>query len=108
MNEQTMDARARARATWSAGHWDEVSKMLPPAGARVLELAGVETGMDVIDVGCGSGGTVAIPAASIGARVLGVDIAPEHFDDARRRAQEAGVSVEWLEGPASELPVADA
>src|SRR3954453_1871220 len=42
-HERTDDGRtARARATWSAGHWDEVSKMLPPAGARVLELAGVE------------------------------------------------------------------
>src|SRR5438270_482124 len=98
------ETSARARATWSAGNWDEVSKMLPAAGARVLELAGVAAGMDVIDVGCGSGGTVAIPAAAIGARVVGVDVAPEHFDDARRRAAEAGVSVEWLEGPAAELP----
>jgi SAM-dependent methyltransferase len=92
---------------WSAGNWDEVSKFLPPAGARVIELAGVEPGMDVVDVGCGSGGTVAIPAAQRGATVVGVDVAPEHFEHALRRAAEAGVEVEWIEGDAADLPLED-
>ncbi|MDX6666073.1 MAG: hypothetical protein QOG68_2279, partial [Solirubrobacteraceae bacterium] len=95
------EASERARATWSAGHWDEVSKLLPPAGQRVLALAGVEAGMDVLDVGCGSGGKIAIPAAQRGAKVVGVDVTPELFVDARRRAGEAGVDVEWVEGDAA-------
>lgn len=103
-----MEQRARSRAVWAAGNWDEVSKMLPPAGEVVLDLAGVESGMDVIDVGCGSGGTVAIPAALRGARVVGVDVAPEHFEAAMRRAAEAGVEVNWMEGDAAALPVEDA
>jgi SAM-dependent methyltransferase len=107
MSEQVTEARARARATWSAGHWDEVSKLLPAAGEVVLDLAGVQAGMDVVDVGCGSGGTVAIPAALRGARVTGVDVTPELFDDARRRASEAGVEVEWVEGDAAALPLDD-
>ncbi|MDX6663849.1 MAG: hypothetical protein QOG68_55, partial [Solirubrobacteraceae bacterium] len=75
---------------------------------RVLALAGVEAGMDVVDVGCGSGGTIAIPAAQRGAKVVGVDVTPELFEDARRRAGEAGVEVEWVEGDAAALPLADA
>ena len=105
--EERAQARARARAVWSAGHWDEISTMLPPAGERVLEIAGVVAGMDVIDVGCGSGGTIAIPAAQRGARVVGVDVTPELFGDALRRAAEAGVEVDWLEGDAADLPLPD-
>lgn len=107
MSDQTAEARARARATWAAGNWDEVSKLLPPAGQRVLDIAGVEAGMDVVDVGCGSGGTVAIPAAQRGARVVGVDVTPELFAAAQRRAGEAGVEVDWVEGDASALPLPD-
>jgi SAM-dependent methyltransferase len=64
--------------------------------------------MDVLDVGTGSGGTIAIPAAQRGARVVGSDITPELFEHARRRAAEAGVEVEWVEADALDLPFADA
>jgi SAM-dependent methyltransferase len=98
----------RSRKVWAAGNWDEVSKLLPPTGEVVLDHAGVESGMDVLDVGCGSGGTIAIPAALRGANVTGADVTPEHFDDARRRAAEAGVEVEWVEADAADMPFADA
>jgi SAM-dependent methyltransferase len=62
--------------------------------------------MQVLDVGTGSG-SVAIRAAQKGALVVGLDIAPEHFDAARRRAAEAGVEVEWVEGDAEALPFED-
>ena len=108
MNDIAMEQRARSRATWSAGNWDEVSKMLPPAGQRVLDIAGVEAGMDVLDVGTGSGGTIAIPAALRGARVVGVDVTPEHFPAALSRAAAAGVEVDWVEGDAADMPLSDA
>jgi SAM-dependent methyltransferase len=108
MSDQVTEARARNRAVWSAGTWDEVSKILPPAGQRVLELADVREGMDVLDVGCGSGGTVAIPAAQRGARVTGADVTPEHFEAAVRRAAEAGVDVTWVEADAADMPLPDA
>lgn len=82
--------------------------MLPPVGQHVLDVAGVGAGMDVIDVGCGSGGTVAIPAAQRGATVTGADVTPELFDDARRRASEAGVDVTWVEADAADMPFEDA
>jgi SAM-dependent methyltransferase len=108
MNDQATEVRARARAVWAAGNWDVVSKYLPPAGEVVLGLAGVQPGMEVLDVGCGSGGTVAIPAALHGARVTGLDVTPELFDHARRRADDAGVEVDWVEGDAAALPLPDA
>jgi SAM-dependent methyltransferase len=61
----------------------------------------------VLDVGTGSGGTVAVPAAQRGARVVGSDITDSWFDVARRRAQEAGVEVEWVQADVEDLPFED-
>jgi ubiquinone/menaquinone biosynthesis C-methylase UbiE len=107
MSEQATEARARSRAVWSAGNWDEVSKHLAPVTEVMLDHAGVQAGMDVIDVGCGSGGTIAIPAALRGARVTGADVTPELFEDAVRRADAAGVDVTWVEADAADIPLPD-
>jgi ubiquinone/menaquinone biosynthesis C-methylase UbiE len=100
--------RERARATWAAGNWDGCARLVGPVGERVLERIALEPGMDVLDVGTGSGGNVAIPAALRGAKVVGLDVTPELFDSARRFAAAAGVEVEWIEGDAQDLPFADA
>jgi SAM-dependent methyltransferase len=102
------ELRQRARATWAAGDWDGMSRLVAPVGAVVLDRVGIEPGQDLLDVGTGSGGTVAIPAAQRGARVVGLDVTPELFEHARRRAAEAGVEIEWVEGDAQELPFEDA
>ena len=44
-------------------------------------------GTELLDVGTGSGGNIAIPAAQRGAKVVGVDVTPELFEHARRRAR---------------------
>jgi SAM-dependent methyltransferase len=100
--------RQRARATWASGDWDSFSRLVEPVGALVLDLIGVEPGMDLLDVGTGSGGNVAIPAALCGATVVGCDVTPELFEYARRRAAAAGVEVEWVEADAQDLPFGDA
>jgi ubiquinone/menaquinone biosynthesis C-methylase UbiE len=100
--------RVLARATWSAGDWDSFARLIEPVGRLIVDRVGAEPGLRVLDVGTGSGGNVAIPAATLGAEVVGLDITPELFAHARRRAAEAGVEVEWIEGDAQELPFADA
>jgi SAM-dependent methyltransferase len=101
------EIKQRSRTTWAAGDWDEASKLIAAVGPRLLDNVGIDAGMDVLDVGTGSGGTIAIPAALRGARVVGSDLVPEHFDHARRRAKEAGVDVEWVEADAEALPFED-
>ena len=108
MTEPPNEARQRARATWAAGDWDSFSHRIASVGQLILDRVGVEPGLELLDVGTGSGGTVAIPAALRGASVVGLDVTPELFEHARRRAAEAGVEVEWIEGDAAELPFADA
>lgn len=97
----------QGRKVWSAGHWDEVADYVASVGTRLLDAVGVESGMRLLDVGTGSGGSVAIPAAARGADVVGSDITSTHFDDARSRAADAGVEVEWVEADALELPFDD-
>jgi SAM-dependent methyltransferase len=98
------ELRDRTRAAWSAGNWDVLSRMLAPAGALVVERAGIEPGMHVLDVGTGSGANAAIPAAKKGAKVVGLDLTPKLLERARENAAEAGVEVAWIEGDAEDLP----
>lgn len=98
---------ARARAPWAAGDWDSFSSLIAPVGKVLLDRIGLEAGLELLDVGTGSGGTIAIPAALRGAKVTGVDITTELFEHGRRRAAEAGVEIEWIEGDAAELPFAE-
>ena len=102
------ELRGRARATWAAGDWDTCARLIGPAGELVIERAGIEPGVELLDVGTGSGGNVAIPAALRGARVVGLDVTPELLESARGHAAEAGVDVEWIEGDAQALPFGDA
>jgi ubiquinone/menaquinone biosynthesis C-methylase UbiE len=101
------ELKQRNRAVWASGHWDEIAKLVEAVGPRLIDRVGIDEGMDALDVGTGSGGTVAIPAAQRGAAVTGVDLTPELFEDARRRAAEAGVEVDWVQGDAEALPFED-
>lgn len=102
------EMRQKARATWSAGNWDDFSNRIASVGTNVLDRIGVKQGDVLLDVGTGSGGTIAVPAALRGATVTGSDVTPELFEHARRRASEAGVEIEWIEADAQDLPFGDA
>lgn len=77
-----------------------------PGGSRVdlLVVADmVARGARVLDVGCGDG-TTALPAARLGADVVGVDIASNLIAAARGRAEREGLTnIRFEEGDASHL-----
>ena len=100
------ELKQRARQTWSAGDYDAVVDRIWSAGADIVGRVGVKAGDEVLDVACGTG-NASIPAAEAGASVTGLDLTPELFDGARRRAERAGVELELIEGDAEALPFAD-
>jgi SAM-dependent methyltransferase len=97
----------RNRAIWSSGDWDAMARFVEPVGPHLLDHLPVAAGTRLLDVGTGSGGSVAIPAAQRGATVTGADLTDAWFPAARRRAAEADVEVEWVVGDAAALPFDD-
>ena len=73
------------------------------SGEALVESLGIKKGLKVLDLGCGDG-TTALPAAALGADVLGVDIAENLVDAGNKRAREHGLSnCTFQEGDATNL-----
>lgn len=94
------------RRMWSAGDYPELAKTIQGVADVTVQRAGVKAGERVLDVATGSG-NAAMAAAGAGAEVTGLDLTPRLLEVARRRSQQAGVQIEWLEGDAEELPFPD-
>jgi len=74
-------------AAWRAA----LADALPPAGPRVL------------DVGAGTG-ALSVLAAELGYRVTALDLSSGMLREARRKAEERGLKIEFVVGSATEPP----
>jgi SAM-dependent methyltransferase len=102
------DLKRVHRATWAAGDYAAIAELIDEAPPRdLLARVDVTPGQEVLDVATGTG-NIAIRAAAAGAQVVGIDLTPELFETARRRADQRGVVVDWIAGDAEELPFDDA
>ena len=73
------------------------------SGSAFVDRIGITNGLKVLDLGCGDG-TTAVPAARLGADVLGVDIASNLVDAGNRRAKQEGLTnLTFQEGDACDL-----
>jgi ubiquinone/menaquinone biosynthesis C-methylase UbiE len=75
---------------------------------RLVEQARSAPGQRVLDLGCGTG-TLAllVKARQPAADVVGLDADPEMLDQARSKAEQAGVELRLDEGFSTELPYPD-
>ena len=91
------------KALWEKGDFTQVAAMMRESGQQLIESLAITKGMKILDLGCGDG-TTALPAAVIGADVLGIDIASNLVAAGRVRAQAAGLAnLRFEEGDASDL-----
>jgi SAM-dependent methyltransferase len=91
------------KALWEKGDFTRIAATMRESGEALVHQLGVRRGMKVLDLGCGDG-TTALPAAKLGADVLGVDIASNLVDAGNRRAQELGLTnCRFQEGDATDL-----
>ena len=58
---------------------------------KMLQMAGIQKGAKVYDLGCGDGRIVITAAKKYGARGIGVDIDPARVKESRANAVKAGV-----------------
>ncbi len=91
---------------WGTGDYKAVADKVTSIGQVLVQRAGIEPGMEVLDVACGAGNAT-IPAATRGGRVTGLDFSPGLLATARECGAAAGVDVEWIEGDAQALPFED-
>jgi SAM-dependent methyltransferase len=98
--------RELSRLTWSLGDYPSVAELLEEGARELVAQLDLGPGLRHLDVATGSG-NVAVLAACAGAVVTGLDLTSEFFPEARRRAAEAGVTIELVEGDAEALPFPD-
>lgn len=91
------------KALWEKGDFTRIAATMRESGEALVKSLGAETGMKVLDLGCGDG-TTAIPAAQAGANVLGVDIARYLVAAGNARAKTLQLSnIRFQEGDACDL-----
>jgi ubiquinone/menaquinone biosynthesis C-methylase UbiE len=91
------------KALWEKGDFTRIAESMRQSGEDLVSSLGIAKDQRVLDLGCGDG-TTALPAAKLGAEVLGVDIARNLVEAGNRRACEAGLgNLRFQEGDATDL-----
>src|SRR5437660_1006751 len=91
------------KALWEKGDFTRIAETMRESGVALVEKLGITKGLKVLDLGCGDG-TTAIPAATLGADVLGVDIASNLVAAGNKRAKDLGLAnCRFQEGDACDL-----
>ena len=85
------------------GDFTRIAAGMRESGEALVGTLGIKNGLKVLDLGCGDG-TTAVPAAKLGADVLGVDIASNLVEAGNRRAkQENLANIRFQQGDATDL-----
>jgi ubiquinone/menaquinone biosynthesis C-methylase UbiE len=91
------------KALWEKGDFTEIAGFMRQSGEAVAKSLEIKPPVRVLDLGCGDG-TMAVPLASLGADVVGIDIARNLVDAGNQRAAAAGLDrLKFHEGDACKL-----
>ena len=86
-----------------------VPTIFGPWALDLVEAAGARLGERVLDIACGTGIVARTAARRIGSggTVVGLDVSAPMLDAARSVAAGEGLSIEWRQGSAMQLPLSD-
>jgi ubiquinone/menaquinone biosynthesis C-methylase UbiE len=91
------------KALWEKGDFTRLAATMRESGEELVSKLGITPKLQVLDLGCGDG-TTAIPAAKLGAHVLGVDIASNLVAAGNARVAAEGITnCTFQEGDAVDL-----
>lgn len=97
-----------------ASVYDTAASMLlmgkePAIRQKTVELAQVQPGDHVLEVGCGTGALTLVAKAQTGpmGEVCGIDVAPEMIDLARGKSAQVGAEVVFQVGSVEAIPFPD-
>ena len=95
------DLKERAKVGWAS--FISFEALTSTAAPKLVQFAGVNQGMKLLDVACGTG-VVALTASRHGAEVEGVDLTPELISRAIENSKIMGLQAKFVEGDAEFLP----
>jgi SAM-dependent methyltransferase len=101
------ELKQRHAVVWSSGRYQGITETIPDIHRVVIERLDPQPGQRLLDLACGTG-AVAELAAATGAEVVGVDIAPALIEQARDRAAQRGLEIDYRVGDAEALELEDA
>ena len=107
---QTPDLAAvkgKQQKAWSTGDYGKVGVTLSMMAELLAEAADLKPGQRVLDVASGNG-NAALAAARRFSDVTGVDYVPMLLEEARKRAEAEGLTIDFQEGDAEDLPFEEA
>jgi ubiquinone/menaquinone biosynthesis C-methylase UbiE len=100
------EIKAKQRATWGSGDYGKIAWVTVPVAETLAVAVDPRPGATVLDVATGTG-HVALAAARRFANVTGIDYVPELVAIAERRAQAEGLTIDFREADAENLPFED-
>lgn len=91
------------KALWEKGDFTRIAASMRESAEALVDQLGISEGLEVLDLACGDG-TTALPAARLGANVLGVDIASNLVEAGNARARALGIAnCRFQQGDATDL-----
>ena len=99
--------KARQKSTWESGDFGQIAHFIMPDAEQFMARLNLQPGTKVLDVACGTG-NLAVLAARRGCITSGLDIASNLIAQARERAQNEALAIEYTEGDAEAMPYPDA
>jgi SAM-dependent methyltransferase len=100
------ELKQRHAVVWGSGPYQGITETITDNHQAVIERLAPQPGQRLLDLACGTG-AVAELAATTGAEVVGVDIAPALIEQAKERAAERGLDIDYRVGDAEALDFQD-
>jgi SAM-dependent methyltransferase len=101
------ELKQRHAVVWGSGPYQGITETITDIHRAVIGRLQPQPGQRLLDLACGTG-AVAELAATTGAEVIGVDIAPALIGQAKARAGERGLEIDYRVGDAEALELEDA
>ena len=98
--------KTRQRTTWASGDYGVIGTTLQIVGESLCEAVDLRAGSSVLDV-AGGNGNCSLAAARRWCDVMSTDYVPELLEQGRRRAAGDGLTIQFQEADAENLPFAD-
>ncbi len=91
---------------WALGDYEQVAQRFAPIHERLMDALSPAAGMRWLDVATGTG-EIALRAARAGARVTALDFNDELLQQARAKAHDEQLPIDFVLGDAQSLPFDD-